>query len=526
MRIPGHVYVVAREYAYIAEAGGVKNVTRSLAEGLSRAGSRVTVFLPRYGFIGVPCEPLFSVSIHILGTIHNVTFFRHDSNGVKVILVGASVYSGKHQVYVYTEEEEALIPGARRGSGHIDGDEMNALLQLAVIRFVLASGDRPDIVHCHDAHTALLPVIARENPEVSRYFAFSGFIVTIHNAGPGYRQSLPDSGYASRLTGLPAQLFSTAVVRGRIEPFLLAAEYAALTTVSPWYAEELLSPHFDSHTEGLSAEFRARGIIIRGITNGIDRLRYCPRDRALSLLPYTFNPAEDEIEGKYKCRDTLIDRLRARNLPAHITQFGHFTESSNFVLLCYQGRIAEQKGIKTLIEAASIALPADVGIYLIIMGQGDFILEKSLEQLAKSLPGHCVYLRGYDKALARLVVASSDFIVLPSEFEPCGLEDMIAQFFGTIPIARAVGGLLKILDGETGFLYGGDSSPNDPRELARTVLRLSSRFTETGGTKSVGAPFRDIVRRAARAVAVNADWDRIIRDSYIPLYLENIPDRS
>lgn len=526
MRSPGLLYLVTREYAGIAEAGGVKNVTRSLAEGLARAGVHVTVFLPRYGFVGVPCAPLFFRAIEVLDTLYEVSFFRHDSNGVRVVLIGATVFSGKHQVYVYSDEEAALIPGAKRGSGHADVDVMNVLLQKAVIAFALESGERPDIVHCHDAHTALLPALARLDQAASRSFAFSGFLVTIHNAGPGYRQNMKDPDYAARLTGLPSSVFQRAIVRDRVEPFLLASEFAALTTVSPWYAEELVSEQFDSHTEGLSAALRNRGVMVTGITNGIDRIRYCPRDTALSLLPYTFNPSEGDLGGKYKCRDALSERLKKRELPLDVSSFGFFSEAPDCVWLCYQGRIASQKGISTLAAAARIVFMAESHTRLLIMGQGDATLEKELERLAVGYPGRCVYLRGYDKAFARLVVASADFIVLPSEFEPCGLEDMIAQFFGTIPIARAVGGLRKITDGETGFLYGKETSANDPAELAQTLIRLTGRFAESGGARADGGPFYDLVRRAARAVAVNADWDRIIRDAYLPLYLQNIPDRS
>lgn len=519
--LKGPVWLAVREYAGLAEAGGVKNVTRSQAEALARLGESVTVFMPGYGFIEETGIELFTLTIDVNDESYEVTFTSLDLEGVRIILALSRLYAGKHQVYVYTEDEASRIPGARRGSGHLDVDVMNILLQKAVIAYAQHTGESPAVVHCHDAHTALLPALARSDSRASALFSETAFFVTVHNAGPGYRQTLCDAEYAVALTGLDRQTLENGRIGNRIEPFLIAASSAVLTTVSPWYAEELTAPLFDSHTEGLSAELRRRGVHVEGITNGIDRFRYCPRYPGQSLLPFAFNPAEGELSGKYRCREAFIEKIASGSLPEGIVKAGSLLDSEDAVWFCYQGRIAHQKGLSVLADAVRSLLEREPLARFMVMGQGAPELEHSFEELCWAYPGRFLLLQGYERALARLVVASSDFLILPSEYEPCGLEDYIAQIFGTIPVARAVGGLNKIRNGETGFLYGSDSRPNDPRELAD----IMSRLTEEWSSRSRGAaesPFLVMIRQASLYVAREADWDRIIRESYLPLYEKKV----
>lgn len=519
----GRIWLVAREYAGLAEAGGVKNVTCSMAEGLARSGSEVTAFLPLYGFMDVRPSPVLSVGIDVGDTAYPVEYSSLEHNGVRIILVAAPVFSDKRQVYVYTEAEASAIPGASRGSGHLDVDVMNVLFQKAVARFAVETGERPGIVHCHDAHAALLPALARHDPLYSAAFRDAAFFVTIHNAGPGYRQPLGKPAYAARLTGLDAAILDAATLEGEVEPFLLSAPCATLTTVSPWYAGELTDPLYDARTGGFSGELRRRGIFVTGITNGMDRPRYCPRFTERSLLPFAFDPPSGDLAGKYLCRGALVARFSGDAEPGDIYPVGSARDAEDAVWFCYQGRIVPQKGLAVFADAARILLESEPRARFVTMGQGVPSLEDALYALAEAFPGRFLFLRGYERALARLVVASSDFLVLPSEYEPCGLEDYIGQIYGTLPIARAVGGLNKIRDGETGFLYGGDPIPNDPADLAAALTGILRDFARGGGRRFVGGRFLRMIRNAARSVEVEADWGRIIREEYLPLYEKNIP---
>ena len=143
-----------------------------------------------------------------------------------------------------------------------------------------------------------------------------------------------------------------------------------------------------------------------------------------------------------------------------------------------------------------------------LVGQGEAALETRLTELAFEHRGQCVYLRGYDRAVSRLSTAAADFIVLPSKFEPCGLEDFIAQLYGTIPVAHATGGLHKILDGKTGFLY----DENTGEALYQKLNML------TDWVKASRNNVKEIVSTGAQYVYATYDWSVVIDTHYMPFY--------
>jgi len=158
------------------------------------------------------------------------------------------------------------------------------------------------------------------------------------------------------------------------------------------------------------------------------------------------------------------------------------------------------------------------------MGQGNPELEAEAVELAAALPGKFVYCKGYNRKAARLITAAADFIVLPSLFEPCGLEDLIAQVYGTIPIANAQGGLQKIIDGKTGFLY---TIPNGEeqntglhiRTLTEAVLKQAERFFTGDKTHLSEIPyFKDIILRAYTALHKKFSWKHIFAEQYLKIY--------
>ena len=152
-----------------------------------------------------------------------------------------------------------------------------------------------------------------------------------------------------------------------------------------------------------------------------------------------------------------------------ISQYGYLEAlDDKTVIFSYHGRLVHQKGLEVIEKAIPLCIKQNPNIRFVITGQGDVRLEEQQIKLANEFPGKVLYLKGYHRALARLCVAISDFIVLPSFFEPCGLEDFIASIVGTIPLAHKTGGLQKIVDKETGFLY----SPNTHEELCKNILSL------------------------------------------------------
>ena len=482
------VWLVTREYAGIAEAGGVKNVACSLAEGLVRQGCSTRVFIPRYGCVVQEGDFLFSCGITVAGNSYGVSFSSTVIHGVTVVFVESPVYREKRAVYTYTSLEERDISGVVRGKGHLDVDILNMILQKAVIAYALHTGTAPDVLHCQDAHTALLPALIRTAPDCDRLFVGTAFIVTIHNAGPGYRQTIPGVSRAKKLTDLPEPVLERASLNGNIEPFLLAAEFAQLTTVSPWYAEELTSAKYDHDTEGLSGEFERRHISVVGITNGIDIDRYDPRETDRSLLPYAFDPEDGSLAGKYQCRKEFFRRIRDGSFGNDISCHGSIDDDPHAVYFSYHGRIAWQKGLDVLAKSAQLVLDHVPEARFVVLGQGDPVLESNLVRMSMRYNGRFVFLGGYERSLARMAVATSDFLVLPSMFEPCGLEDYIGQIYGTIPVAHAVGGLKKIENGRNGFLYASKNSGNDIGELSRILIDLAGEITVAGVEGTAGIP--------------------------------------
>lgn len=513
------VWVVTREYAGIAEAGGVKNVACSLAESLARRGVAITVILPRYGCVADEGSFLFSQTIRVFGEDHEVGYSNVLINNVNIVLLSTKIFRDKREVYVYSAQEEASVPEAVRGKGHHDGDCMNIVLQKGVLEYARHIGMAPDIIHCQDAHTACLPAMAKTLPQWESLFSSTSFVTTIHNAGPGYRQVIPGLHRAASLTDLSEHVLSKALLNGNVEPFLLSALYGKLSTVSPWYAKELLSPSHNALSEGLSGEFARRGISIEGIINGIDVHRYEPTDKTRSFLPYSFNPEIGDLAGKYSCRNAFVEMIRSFPTSEELAAFGTIQDDPHAVYFAYHGRVVWQKGIDTLVEAARAVLDQVESARFVVLGQGTAELEALLMEMARLYRGRFAFIRGYERALARLTVAQSDFLVLPSLFEPCGLEDYIGQIFGTIPIAHAVGGLQKIIHGKNGYLYRTDGHANSAAALAPVLIDHARRVSASSGRGCAQIDeYSEMIRFAARYVRTECNWDRIIEERYIPFY--------
>ena len=526
------IWVVSREYACLAEAGGVKNVACSLSENLVRLGNKVMLFIPFYGCTDVSRVSDYTagvippVEVNVMDSKETVSFSSGILDGVEIIFVCHHSFAEKLGVYTYTERDEKENPAHKRGSGHEDALFLNTLFQKAVVAFgnVCSHEQIPDIIHCQDATTAMVPVFVmeRSNEDMAGriVFARSKCVVTIHNAGPGYHHDFSSVEEAHHYTNLPKNLLEKGLNGTHVEPFLLSALNARITTVSPQYAQEILSG--STETAGLSECFKARHIEIEGITNGIEFSKYDPSDTKKSLLPYEFNPVKKDLVGKYKCRHFLLEEFATmpeedgskvhKDVPV-IEQCGHIETGSASdpcepVFIVYHGRIVRQKGIDILAASASKLLGDGELVRFIFIGQGEPELENELEVLSKEFPGKCIFLRGYERALARLCTAAADFIVLPSQFEPCGLEDFIAQLYGTIPVAHATGGLCKIVDEQTGYLY----HPNTPEELSSIIHSLVQLKQADGDL------FNNMIAHTAQYVKNTYSWRIVAKEKYMKLY--------
>lgn len=513
--------MVAREYAGIAEAGGVKNVVCSLSEELVKLQNDVTLFIPQYGctdFSNVKDLVEYSdkiVSIETGAKNFNVSFSKAICNGVKIVFVKSDIYSEKQNVYTYNEKDLVKYPDAVCGSGYEDMKFLNVLFQKAVCTYAKIFEDIPDVVHCHDACTASLPAIAKVL--YKDVFNETRFIISIHNAGPCYHHEFKDISEAKKFTGLSEDILSYGLNGERVEPYIFSSKFSKLSTVSYDYAQELLDPS-NPNTDGLAELFHSKNINIEGITNGIDINRYLPEDKNISGLPFEYSPSKLDLDGKYKCRNFFIENyadVKNKNAVLDINgekikQYGYLDSDNENkkVYISFHGRLVRQKGILIILDLIDMILNSYPDVCFIINGQGENALQEMAKRKAQDFEGKIVYLLGYERSLARLCTASGDFALFPSEFEPCGLEDFIAQIYGTIPVAHATGGLKKIIGGKTGFVY----SPNTAEKLFGLLSFLIENKSHDKNC------YDEIIRLAAISVQTNYTWKIVTKDKYIPLY--------
>lgn len=275
-------------------------------------------------------------------------------------------------------------------------------------------GWRPDVVHLNDWHTGLAAVWIKRMP------APPALVFTIHNLA--YQGLFPRREFDA--LGLPAELWHPGAVEfhGGFSFMKAALQMAdAITTVSPGYAREIQTPAFGERLDGV---MRDRAAILHGLVNGIDAQAWNPAsDPLLAARCYT---VDSVAAGKRANKRALQQQLGLAPL-------------GDAPLLGFIGRLAQQKGADLLLGAAGWL--RDQGVQLALLGSGDRYLEQAFGQLAAQAPGSVAVHIGYDEPLAHRIEAGADFFVMPSRFEPCGLNQMYSQRYGTIPVVRKTGGL-------------------------------------------------------------------------------------
>jgi starch synthase len=511
-----NIWMLTREYDSIAGAGGVKDVSRQLAEALTRLKKNVTVMLPCYGFmdpkkLGFSKDPLsFNVDMNYTAEDRreSVTLWKRKLQGVTIYLVASDRYREKRSIYTYTAKDEATNPNQIQGNGHFDYFAMNILLQKAALDLMVILNEKPDIIHCQDGHTAILPALLREGTGYRHYFTGTGSIVTIHNAGHGHHQEVGDLPFAHAICGLPYNLILNNLLNSSFNPFLAASTFAVLNTVSENYARELRETDDDVMTGWLGHRLMARGIRLEGITNGFNPADFdTTRPKQLGLHA-SFNPAKKDLAGKKICRQKLIQMLSKKKTKG-INRYGTLDDNPGQPLFTLIGRLMAQKGLDILIAGLDALLKTDKKFQVLILGSGTKTLEQKLIRLArkKENKGRICLLIGYDPLLANQIYAAGDFFLVPSRYEPCGLTDYIAQLAGSLPIVHHVGGLVKVEDGVTGFAFKDYSSD----ALMAGMIRAMRAFRETP-EKIV-----QMQEAGAKRISEKYSWDKIVH-RYLDLY--------
>ncbi|MDD3822688.1 MAG: glycogen synthase [Sphaerochaetaceae bacterium] len=405
------ILMVSSEAVPFSKSGGLADVATSLSMALAGLGNDVRLILPCYGstddsaFTEMPVR----LELPISSRSETVGYLQKQHSGITVYLVTHPSFTTRKGIY-----------GDTSFAPYADNLLRYTLLSKAALALCKEIGWIPDILHGHDWTAGFLPALAKDDPQ--KTFAHTKTVFTIHN--------LAYQGEFSRcdllLADIPvsAKMLAGSGLHKKANMMKAALESAdIITTVSPTYAKEIQG---EEQGCGLDALLRSRSAVLTGILNGIDTDEWSPEKDALLDVHYS----SADLSGKAVLKNRLQKRF---SLPI----------DDSVPVIGMISRIAEQKGFVELCQGSPCTLEqivTDLPVQLVIIGTGDKAIEEKLTTLAELHPNLSVNLIFSNEA-AHLVEAGSDFFLMPSRYEPCGLNQMYSLRYGTIPIARRTGGL-------------------------------------------------------------------------------------
>ena len=388
------------------KTGGLGDVIGSLPSALAKAGCDVRVVLPKLATIPEEyqshMEFICSFSVPLSWRMQYCGLFALEHKGITFYFLDNEYYFKRNGVYGFNDDGERI-----------------AFFAKAVLECIQYLGDfHPDILHCHDWHTALTPVFLREHYNHLPLYNRIRTVFTIHNLK--FQGQFPADmlDYVLGLGDTPAaqQLRQWDNIN-MMQAAVLYSDY--VTTVSPTYAREICTPEFG---EGLNGLFRSHSYKLSGILNGIDVDKYNPETDP--VVPQHFNSSchENKLASKLALQREL-----------------HLYEDADTPLVAIVSRLTDQKGLQ-LVEQVMPGL-MDKKLQLVVLGLGDPHFEDMFRAYGNMYPDRVAPLIVFNDNLARKIYAGSDLFLMPSLFEPCGLSQMIAMRYGTLPVVRKTGGL-------------------------------------------------------------------------------------
>jgi starch synthase len=479
--------MVASEMLPHAKSGGLADVLSGLARALGRLGHDVDVVMPRYRGIAVGPR-LTSITVRMGGQSIDAEVFASVEGRVRTIFIDHPTYYDRDFLY-----------GAS-GHDYADNPERFAFLCTAALRWAFSSGLRHDIVHAHDWQAGLVPVLlgrmVREQSSLERVPA----VFTIHNLA---YQGVFDASWLLRL-GLGWDLMHVDAMEywGRISYLKAGIVFSRLiTTVSPRYAREIQTPEYGFGFDGI---LRQRSADLVGILNGIDYDQWSPEHDPNLPQPFSASKLEGKAAAKRKVLETY--GLRATGKPGRRP------------LVAMISRMVDQKGFDLLAEIADDLPRLDAR--LVVLGTGERRYEDLWLGLAARFPDRIGARIGFDEGLAHLIEGGADLFLMPSRFEPCGLNQMYSLRYGTVPLVRATGGLFDTVQNfdpltgrGTGFTFD-EYSPQALLDTLRWALktyedRQTWRTLQVAGMSqdfSWDASARAYVGVYEQAVSASTGW--------------------
>jgi starch synthase len=408
---PLKIFLATSEFTPLAKTGGLADVTAALSVQFETKGHDIRVLMPFYSSID-----LAGLEVEIVPELQDLEI-RLGERLINYWIVRASSDGPVPDVYLLQCPE--LYGGTELYSGP-DEHLRFILLSRASIEMCQRMEFKPDIFHCHDWHTALIPLYLKTIYGWDRMFSDSKTVLTIHNIG--YQgvfgaDILDEMGLAD----FAGMLDQDDLGWDRINFLKTGVMHAdLLTTVSPTYAREILEPEYGM---GLEGHLRAREGSVAGILNGVDYAEWDPESDPLIPFPYS----STDLSGKAKNKQALLEEMGLEY------QFDR-------PLVGMVTRLTYQKGID-LVQEMLPGLLDSRDFSVVILGSGDGEYEQFFHWLHAEYPGRAGFYQGFNNLLAHRIEAGADMFLMPSRYEPCGLNQMYSLRYGTVPVVRATGGL-------------------------------------------------------------------------------------
>jgi len=466
------------EVAPFSKRGGMGDVVGNLPVELSKKGRDVTLITPYYSVIETDKTidfniEKFEVSLGQETYECSVHHLSEKNYKFEIVFIDNKKFFDRDGIYT-------------NKSGEMFEDTFLRYLffQRAGLRYLQRNEHTPEIVHCHDNQSALVPVYIKYKLNEEDTFKNTKTIFTLHNIG---YQSL-EGFFQKQYLDFPEKFYEpTGLLEwyGQINPVkggILAAD--KVTTVSETHAEEIMTD--EKLSAGLKDVIQSRDDEVIGILNGIDEREWDPSSD--DYIAYNYSLAN--TAGK---KNNKKDLLKNCNLPK---------DSLSIPVFGLVSRLVGQKGIDLLIDIMDDILALNIKV--VILGSGRKEFHYQLERVAEETPNQVYIDLSYNQKLAHQIMAGSDFLLMPSRYEPCGITQMAAMRYGTIPIVHKTGGLADtVQEGETGFLF----EDYDQKSMLQTVRRALETYTNT-------SEFEDMI---INCMNQDFSWEKSVT-KYLALY--------
>ncbi|MGB8785813.1 MAG: glycogen synthase GlgA [Terriglobales bacterium] len=486
-----HIAFAASECVPFSKTGGLADVVGALPRALAALGHQVSVYLPRYRQTKLtdPQPVVRSITIPFDDKYRFCSVVTAGSSG------GVKFYFVEYPPYF---DREALY-GSPAGD-YPDNAERFALFSRAVIEASKVLGV-PQVFHCHDWQSALVPVMLRTLYAEDPAFRDVATVFTIHNMG--YQGLFPPD--TLPLLMLPWELLTISKMEffGQVnflKGALVLSDY--VTTVSKKYSQEIQTTEYGFGLEGV---LRHRAATVSGILNGVDYEEWSPQTDKFITAKYS----PQDLTGKLKCKQDLLQAFGVPNVDAKVPVIGIVS------------RFAAQKGFDLIAQIMDRLAREEM--IMIVLGSGDRTYEEMFQRLNKQFPNKIAIRVAYDNAIAHKIEAGADMFLMPSRYEPCGLNQIYSLKYGTVPIVRATGGLddtIEPWDARTGKGTGFKFSDYTGEALLATVKQALLAYRDPSSWQTLmrngmgrdfswGASARDYGKVYERARQARASADAV-----------------